>query len=77
MWLESFTLSMLDGTGQSMEPYESTDVWVFASNGNTSMILGLSLDDGFNDMWSYTIPEKSLDEGWQTVNAELRMMSYD
>jgi len=77
IWLESFTISMLDGTGQSMEAYESTDVWVFASNGNTSMSLGLSLDDGFNEAWSYTIPETSLDEGWQIVYVELRMMSYD
>jgi hypothetical protein len=77
IWLESFTISMLDGTGQSMEAYESTDVWVFASNGNTSMSLGLSLDDGFNEAWSYTIPETSLDEGWQTVNTELNRMKYD
>ena len=77
IWLESFTISMLDGTGQSMEPNKNTDVWAFASNGNASMILGLSLDDGFNEAWSYTIPETSLDEGWQTVNAELRMMMYD
>ncbi len=77
IWRESFTISMLDGTGQSMEAYESTDVWVFASNGNTSMILGLSLDDGFDKIWSYTIYKTSLDEGWQTVNAELEIICYD
>jgi len=77
IWLEDFSISMLDGTDRSVKAFESTDVWVFASNENTSMILGLSLDDGFNDMWSYTIYETSLDEGWQTVNVELSKMKYD
>ena len=77
IWLEDFSISMLDGTDRSVKAFESTDVWVFASNENTSMILGLSLDDGFNDMWSYTIYETSLDEGWQTVNAELEIICYD
>lgn len=77
IWLEDFSISMLAGTDRSVKAFESTDVWVFASNENTSMILGLSLDDGFNDMWSYTIYETSLDEGWQTVNVELSKMKYD
>jgi len=77
IWLEDFSISMLDGTDRSVKAFQSTDVWVFASNENTSMILGLSLDDGFNDMWSYTIYETSLDEGWQTVNVELEIICYD
>ena len=68
---------MLHGTDQSMKTFESTDVWVFASSGNTSISLDVRLDDGFNDLWHYTIPETSLDEGWQIANVELRTMKYD
>lgn len=77
IWLETFSISMLDRTDRSIKTFETTDIWVFASSKNTSMSLDLNLDDGFNDMWHYAIPETSLDEGWQTVKVEFRMMCYD
>lgn len=91
-WLQSYNLSMLNGTKHDQRFGDIYEVWVFSSNEDTTMLFKLSLIDGWNHILNYNTvryilddpytleihtSEIPLDKGWQIINLDREMMLYD
>jgi hypothetical protein len=73
-WFYSYNVSMVKEINQTEQIYE---VWVFASNENTTVRIRIVMDNGINNDLGYSAYEIPLKEGWQTIRLERHLMCYD
>lgn len=85
-WLQNYNISMISELVKKKHEWDETyNVWIYASNPNSTTRVSLSLDDGWNNLLSYRIlltpsdpfAHIPLKEGWQTVELEKQMVLYD
>lgn len=85
-WLQNSNISMLNELIKKEHEWDETYTgWVYASNPNSTALIYLSFDDGWNNLLTYKIgltrsdpfAQIPLKEGWQTVKLERYMVLYD
>ncbi|MEA3283281.1 MAG: hypothetical protein U9Q68_12165 [Euryarchaeota archaeon] len=68
-WVYRYNISMLSGVDKAA--YEA---WIFSSNANTTLYMGLSMDTGLGVVLRYGCDDVPLIEGWQTVAVDTSMV---
>jgi len=85
-WLQNSNISMLKELIKKEHEWDETyTTWIYASNPNSTALIHISFDDGWNNLLTYKIgltpsdpfAQIPLKEGWQTVKLKRYMVLYD